>query len=77
MKSPFLNLDTKDFLKGLLLVVLTSVITIIQESLNQGSLSFDWKAIGTTALTAGLAYMLKNLLSNSDGKFLKSEDPKI
>lgn len=76
MKSPFLNLNIQDFFKGLLLVVLTSVITIIQESLTQGSLAFDWKAIGTTALTAGLAYILKNLLSNSEGKFLKSETPK-
>jgi hypothetical protein len=58
MKSPFLSLNVQDFLKGLLLSVLTSVITIVYTSLQAGSLSFDWKVIGTTALTTALGLSL-------------------
>lgn len=73
MKSVFLSLNLQDFVKGLLLAVLTSVITIVYTSLQAGSLSFDWKAIGTTALTTAIGYILKNFLTNSKDKFLSKE----
>lgn len=59
------TLDSKDFLKGLLLSVITPVITILIQSLNAGSLKFDWKAIGITALSTALAYLAKNFLAPS------------
>jgi hypothetical protein len=52
-----------DVWKGLLVAVITPVITIIMNSLEAGSLTFNWKAIGITALTAGLAYVLKNFFT--------------
>lgn len=73
MISKFLTLNQKDFIKGLLLSVLTAVVTIVYNSVQAGSLTFDWKAIGVTALTTALSYLLKNLLTNSQGEILKSE----
>lgn len=57
------SLDTKDLFKGLLLAVLTPVLTILIDTLNQESLTFDWKHIGVTAISALIAYLLKNYLS--------------
>lgn len=73
MNSIFGTLNLKDFGKGLLLAVLTPILTIIYQSLNAGSLTFDWKLIITTGVSAGLAYLLKNLFSNSNGDFAKME----
>lgn len=73
MKSGFLSLNTKDFIKGLLLSVLTSVITIVYTSVQNGNLVFDKKTIMTTALTTALGYIMKNLLTNSKDKFLTPE----
>jgi hypothetical protein len=53
--------------------MLTSVLTIAYNTVSAGSLTFDWKAIGLTALTSGLAYLMKNLLTNSEGEFLGKE----
>lgn len=73
MNSKLFAINAKDLLKGLILVVLTSVITIVTQTLQLGSLTFDWKTIGMTALTAGLAYLLKQLTTNSDGQPLTKE----
>lgn len=59
--SKFLSLQMRDIIKGFLVAALTPVFTIITNSLSNGELTFNWKAIGTTALAAGLAYIAKNL----------------
>jgi len=59
------SVSAKDIIKGLIVAVITPVFTIIIASLNAGSLTFDWKAIGITALTAGLAYIVKNFFTPS------------
>lgn len=73
MKSPFLTLNTSDFIKGLFLAVLTAVVTFMYTSIQTGSLTFDWKAIGLTAFSSALAYIMKNLLTNSNDELLKKE----
>lgn len=73
MKSVFMNLNLADFGKGLLLAVLTSVLTIVYTTVQSGSLLIDWTMVGTSALTTGLAYILKNLFTNSDGQTFKKE----
>jgi len=73
MQSTFLNLNSTDFIKGLLMAVLSSVITIVYQTVEAGSLVFDWKAIGTMALTSALAYIMKNLFTNSTGKLFGKE----
>jgi hypothetical protein len=57
------SLQLNDFWKGLLVAVISPVFTIVIGSLNAGSLTFDWKAIGITALTALLAYLSKNFFT--------------
>jgi len=71
--SNYLNLNTLDFLKGLFLAVLTAVLTAVYDSLQLGSLAFDWKKIGIVATTSAVAYLLNRLVSNSEGKLFKSE----
>jgi hypothetical protein len=71
--STFLNLNSSDFLKGLIMAVLTTVITVVYQTVEAGSLVFDWKAIGTMALTSALAYIMKNLFTNSNGKLFAKE----
>ena len=73
MKSSIFTLNKLDFVKGLVIAVLTSVITIIYDTVQIGSLTFDWKAIYTAAASAALAYILKNLLTNSNDEFLKKD----
>jgi len=73
MNSPFLNLNSTDFLKGLIMAVLSTVITVVYQTIEAGSLVFDWKAIGTMALTTALAYIMKNLFTNSTGKLFGRE----
>jgi hypothetical protein len=67
-------LNTTDFIKGLVMAVLSSVITIVYQTVEAGSLTFDWKAIGTIALTSAIAYIMKNLFTNSTGKLFAKEN---
>lgn len=68
MNSVFLKLNTQDFIKGLIVAVGSSVITILYSTLESGSLSFDWKQVGIVALTSALGYLMKNLFTNQEGK---------
>lgn len=73
MQSTFLTLNSKDFIKGLMVAVLTTVISIVYTSLQAGNLQLDWKVLGMTALSSALAYITKNLFTNSTGAILKKE----
>jgi len=73
MQSDFLRLNWADFGKGLLISVITAVFTVIYTTVQAGSLTFDWRSIGTTALLAALAYISKNLFTNSENKLGKSK----
>lgn len=55
------TLSLRDFVKGLIVAVISAVVPLVQETINQGELSFNWKAIGVTALGAFFAYLAKNL----------------
>jgi hypothetical protein len=73
MNSSIFTLNSNDFIKGLIIAVLTSVVTIVYQTVSTGSLAIDWKAIATVALSSALGYIMKNLLTNSEGKFLAAE----
>lgn len=62
-KSNFLSLNWRDVLQGLIMATLTPIIFIIQQSLDAGNLTFDWKKIGITALAGGVAYLVKKFFS--------------
>jgi len=71
MKSCFGKLNVQDFFRGLIIAVLTAIVTFLYTTMESGELVFNWKQIATTSLTAALAYIIKNYLSNSEGAFLK------
>lgn len=61
--SKFLGLNWQDVLKGLVMAVLTPAIVIIQQSIESGSFTFDWKSIGVASLAGGFAYLVKNFFT--------------
>lgn len=75
MKSALFTLVSADLLKGLIVAVLTAVVSAIYTAIQAGGFPTDWKPILLAAAGAGLAYILKNFLSNSDGQFMKKENP--
>jgi zinc transporter ZupT len=76
MKSNLFNLNINDLLKGLITAVLTAIVTALYAIIQTGVLpTFEQiKTILMTALLAGIAYLLKNFITNSDEKILKPED---
>lgn len=60
--SPKYSLQIRDFLKGALIAVIASVAPLIQATIDSGELTFNWKAIGITALGTFVAYIVKNFL---------------
>lgn len=53
------SLQLRDFLKGAYLAVIASVAPLLQATIDRGELTFNWKAIGITALGTFLAYVIK------------------
>lgn len=62
-QSDFLKLNWADFGKGLIIAVLTPVLVVIQESVSAGTLTFNWSAIGISAIAGGVAYLIKNFFT--------------
>lgn len=75
MKSNFMNLNIFDILKGFFVAVITAILTTILNLLQTGSdiLSLDWKSILSVALTAGIAYIVKNLMTNNKDEILRKD----
>ena len=71
--SNFLSLNLKDFFKGFLMAILVPALLIVQQSLESGVLTFNWKQIAIASISGAIAYLIKNVLTNSDGNFLKRE----
>ena len=61
--SNFLSLNTQDFIKGLIVTIISAVFTLVAESVQQGQFTFDFTNIWHTAFAAGIAYRGKNLLT--------------
>jgi hypothetical protein len=59
------QLSMFDILKGLLMAVLTPALFIVQQSLEKGELTFDWKSIALASVSGGLAYLLKNFFETT------------
>jgi len=65
-QSNFLSLGWRDFLRGLLIAILTPVIAIISDSAERGELFFNWRLIALSAIGGGCAYLLKNFFTQKD-----------
>jgi membrane protein implicated in regulation of membrane protease activity len=61
--SSLFSLDFTDLGKGLLVAVGGAVIAAIETSVQVGSVTFNWQAIGSVALAAGLSYLGKNFFT--------------
>jgi hypothetical protein len=75
MKSSFLNLNTQDLVKGFIVAFLSAALTGLVATLDSGALPslVELKQAGVVGLTAGLSYLLKNLMTNSQDELLKKE----
>lgn len=62
--SKLFTLNTKDFLKGLVMAILVPAVLIIQQSLDSGTLVLDWKAIAMASISGALAYLMKNFFTS-------------
>jgi hypothetical protein len=70
--SNFLTLNLRDFLKGLIVTVITAFIAYLQSIISSGSFDhFDLKTVGTATMSATIAYLTKNSLTNNQGEFMK------
>jgi inner membrane protein involved in colicin E2 resistance len=75
MRSKFLKLNLRDFLKGLLYAVVAAVLTTADQAVLAGA-PLDLvllKKVGLVALATILAYLSANIFQNSEGKFLTKE----
>ena len=76
MNSPFLALHLNDFVKGFVIAVLIPVVTYVGQVITGGGFTMDWGTIWHLALVGGIAYLSKNLVTNSQGSLLTTE-PKV
>ncbi len=77
-EATFLKLSVKDLLKGFLVAMFTVITTGLVSVLDSGHLPTfaAVKSLFLTGLCAGLAYLLKNFLTNSQDQFGKTEPKK-
>ena len=74
-KAKLFMLNARDFLKGLVVAVITAILTFLVNELQAGS-SVDvdlFKRMGIAAVISFLSYLLKNLFTNSKGEMLTAE----
>lgn len=75
MKSDFLKLNLKDYARGVLVAVLTAALIALQPIVERGTLPTleELKAIGIVGVSAGIAYLVKNFLTNKNDEMLKDD----
>lgn len=73
--SNFLNLNVDDLVKGFIVAFLSTALTGLIATLDSGVLPTltEIKSAAVVGITAGLSYLLKNLLTNSQGQILKND----
>ena len=73
--SNFLNLNFDDLVKGFIVAFLSTALTGVVATLDSGVLQTltELKSAAIVGLTAGISYLLKNLLTNSQGVVLKKD----
>jgi len=74
-QSNFLNLNVNDLTKGFIVAFVSAALTGIVAILETSQLPqiSDLKAAAIVGLTAGLSYLLKKILTNSQGELLKKD----
>lgn len=81
IKSAFLRLAGNDFVKAGIVAVLTPVAAVVGRALDAfgtgQAFVLNYSSLWHLALSAAAGYIIKQLLTNSQGQFLKAEPPKI
>jgi hypothetical protein len=75
MKSKLFTLNAPDWLKGLFIAFVTALLTGIYQAFQTGA-ALNWvtlKPVLYTAIAAGLSYLIKNFLTNSQNQLMKAE----
>ena len=75
-QSKFFNLNWADLGKGLLIAFLTALLGGLLELLQAGTLPTTWvmfQPILEVSLSAAVAYLLKNIFTNSEGQLARGE----
>lgn len=67
-QSKFLSLGYRDFLRGLLMAVLTPVFTTAYDSFSRGEFTINWHLIVLSAIGGAGAYLSKNIFTKPDVK---------
>jgi hypothetical protein len=75
MSSKYLRLNARDFLKGLIVVVICTLVTGTYQLIASGGVVnwFTIKPVVIAAIGSAVSYLTKNLLTNSKGDFMKTE----
>ncbi|HUV01161.1 MAG TPA: hypothetical protein VMW32_09380 [Bacteroidales bacterium] len=75
MSSEFMRLNSRDFIRGIILTVICTFITGLYQVIASG-FTINWitlKPVVIAAVGAGISYLTKNLLTNSKGNFMTYE----
>ena len=76
MQSKLFQLNISDLSRGLVVAIITAILTALITMINENGLMFsagDFTLILQTAISAGIAYLLKNFSTNSDNQLGKAE----
>lgn len=71
MKSKLYSIGTSDVAKGFVVAVITAILTWLLQAIDAPDFSvyrIDWTEIARIATSAGIAYIVKNFLSNEQGQ---------
>jgi hypothetical protein len=75
MRSKFLRLNRRDFIKGFIVVIFCTFLTGFYQLIANGGV-INWitiKPVVIAAIGSGVSYLTKNLLTNSKGQFMRRE----
>lgn len=67
--STLFKLDLKDLAKGVVTAVIASVLLFVYNALTNNA-PIDWNQVLQLAMSSGLGYLVKNLLTDQEGKLL-------
>jgi hypothetical protein len=76
MKSKLFSINWLDFARGLVVAVVTAVLSGLYNIISAGG-AITVKSVIIPAVLALLAYLLKNLFTNSQDQILAPEPPKV
>jgi len=78
-RTKFLNLGWNDIIKGVIMAFLSALVIGLYQAIELETIQFTWiffKPIVLTSFGAAIAYLIKNIFTNSNGEPFKKERKK-